>query len=273
LRDGAAVWAWGTNGYGQLGHGTTAAAARPVQASNLISAEQGDAGPSGRHAGALVAGPAGDRTLWAWGAADVGQMGDSSTGASSDRLRPGQVPGMVDVVAVSAGARHTVALRSDATVWTWGFSSAGALGHPVVYPVLDSTPAPVPDLTLADASWVTADQDGDGLPTGFEWRLGTDPLSADTNGDGIPDGASVHGGKDPNDPDTDGDGVRNSVEVAHGTDPLRADTDGDSVGDAQDCFPLDPSRSECVPPDPNDHTPPLINLTEPTNAVLISSLP
>jgi hypothetical protein len=201
-------------------------------------------------------------------------MGDSVEGVSlGRRLWPAQVPGMLDVVAVSAGGTHTMALQGDATVWTWGYAACACLGHPITYPQSDSTPTPVPDFALADASWVTADPDGDGLPTGFEWRLGTDPLSTDTNSDGVPDGVSVQGGRDPNDLDTDGDGVRNSVEVAKGTDPLRADTDGDGTGDGVDCFPLDPSRSECVPPDPNDHTPPLINLAEPSSAVLISSLP
>jgi len=86
----------------------------------------------------------------------------------------------------------------------------------------------------------------------------------------------------PTNVDTDGDGVRNSVEVARGTDPLRADTDGDGYCDGTgpgcysmplDCFPLDPTRSACPTRVPGDTTPPLIRLTEPTNAVLISSLP
>ena len=274
VRVDGTLWAWGDNAYGQLGHGTTVAATRPVLASRLTNAAQGDAAATGRHVAAIVTGRLGDQALWTWGDAYFGLMGDSNSNTQApDRLEPGPITGMVDVQAVSAGSRHTMALQGDATVWTWGFSSGGALGRPITYPLLNSTPAPVTDLTLADASWVTADPDGDGLPTGFEWRLGTDPLAADTNGDGIPDGASVHGGKDPNDVDADGDGVRNSVEVAQGTDPLRADTDGDGVGDAQDCFPLDPSRSACAPPNPSDHTPPVINLAEPTSAVLVSSQP
>jgi hypothetical protein len=39
------------------------------------------------------------------------------------------------------------------------------------------------------------------------------------------------------------------------------------VDDLHDCFPLDPTRSACGQADPNDHTPPVITLQYPTNAV------
>ena len=58
-----------------------------------------------------------------------------------------------------------------------------------------------------------------------------------------------------------------------GTDPFNSDTDGDGVGDGQDCFPLDPTRWQCPGPVGGDTTPPVITLTEPTTAVLISSVP
>jgi len=67
----------------------------------------------------------------------------------------------------------------------------------------------------------------------------------------------------------DGDGVSNTVEASHGTDPFRVDTDEDGVNDGIDAFPLDPTRWQAPAPDPNDHTPPIITLTEPTNAVLL----
>ena len=70
-----------------------------------------------------------------------------------------------------------------------------------------------------------------------------------------------------------GDGVPNAVEIARGTDPFRADTHGDGVPDGIDCFPLDPTRWQCPAPVPGDVTPPVITLTEPTNAVLVSSVP
>lgn len=47
------------------------------------------------------------------------------------------------------------------------------------------------------------------------------------------------------------------------------DTDGDGVNDGLDVFPLDSTRWEVPASDPDDHTPPLIYLIEPTNAVLL----
>ena len=117
------------------------------------------------------------------------------------------------------------------------------------------------------------DPDGDGLTTAREWALGTDPLNPDTNGDGIPDGTSVSIGLSATNPDHDGDGLENAVERAVGTDPFHSDTDGDGHGDGADAFALDPTRWEAPPRDPSDHTPPIITLTEPTNHVLISTVP
>jgi hypothetical protein len=125
----------------------------------------------------------------------------------------------------------------------------------------------------AAVSWCgNWDADGDGLSTSEEFRLGTDPYNPDTNGDGIKDGPEVRGGKDPTSTDMDGDGVPNATELQMGTDPFNPDTDGDGVPDGpltgvHDCFPLDPLRSQCPTANPNDHTPPEINLLEPTSTV------
>jgi alpha-tubulin suppressor-like RCC1 family protein len=113
------------------------------------------------------------------------------------------------------------------------------------------------------------DSDGDGLPDWKEREIGTDPYNADTNGDGIPDGIEYAMGLDPKNMDMDGDGLTNAQELAMGTSPFLADTDGDGVPDNQDAYPLDPTRWQAPTPDPNDHTPPVITLIEPADAVLL----
>jgi hypothetical protein len=124
----------------------------------------------------------------------------------------------------------------------------------------------VPSFVLATNTWLSGDQDNDGLNTWREYQLGTDPLSSDTDGDGISDGAAAATGRETN-LDPDGDGVSTALEVLTGTDPYNPDTDGDGVNDGADAYPLDPTRWQAPSPDPNDHTPPVITLTEPTNAV------
>jgi hypothetical protein len=80
------------------------------------------------------------------------------------------------------------------------------------------------------------DPDGDGLPTGQEGPLGTNPNDPDSDDDGLSDGAEVNTHHtDPVNPDTDGDGLLDGAEVnIHGTDPLDADTDNDGLTDGQE---------------------------------------
>src|SRR5881628_2032757 len=43
-------------------------------------------------------------------------------------MTPVQVSGLTSVVAVAAGWGHSVALKSDGTVWAWGYNGYGQLG-------------------------------------------------------------------------------------------------------------------------------------------------
>ncbi len=80
------------------------------------------------------------------------------------------------------------------------------------------------------------DDDLDGLVTGQEVVLGTDPNNADTDGDGIEDG--VEAGTDLNNPlDEDDDGIIDAL------DSNILDTDGDGVNDQQDPA----NENPCIP--------------------------
>ncbi|MCF6152288.1 MAG: RCC1 repeat-containing protein, partial [Candidatus Kuenenia stuttgartiensis] len=61
----------------------------------------------------------------AWGSNSYGQLGDGTT---INRLTPVQVSGLTDAIAIAGGDYHTIALKSDNTVWAWGSNSYGQLG-------------------------------------------------------------------------------------------------------------------------------------------------
>jgi alpha-tubulin suppressor-like RCC1 family protein len=125
LRTDGTVWAWGRNNYGQLGDGTTIDRLTPVQVQGLTGVAAVAAGPE--HTVALRT----DGTVWAWGRNNYGQLGDGTTtedGTNLIQLTPVQAQGLTGVAAIAAGSNHTVALRTDGTVWTWGDNTWGALG-------------------------------------------------------------------------------------------------------------------------------------------------
>ena len=139
-KDGT-VWAWGSNDFGQLGD-----ASEPGPEHFYLSARERSTpgpvrGPGGegfltgiasiaagyQHAAAVRK----DGTIWAWGDNGAGQLGDGSVKAVSapvQVLGPGGKGFLTDVIDIAAGARHTLALCEDGTVWAWGSNSAGQLG-------------------------------------------------------------------------------------------------------------------------------------------------
>jgi alpha-tubulin suppressor-like RCC1 family protein len=111
--------AWGLNGSGQLGDGSTVNRSTPVPVSGLTDVVAVAAGVG--HSLALRT----DGTVWAWGSNIYGQLG---LGDTSDRLAPVQVIGLTGVIAIAAGGAHSLALRSDGTVWAWGDNQSDQLG-------------------------------------------------------------------------------------------------------------------------------------------------
>lgn len=127
LRNDGTVWAWGFNPKGQLGDGTTTNRTTPVQTLSL-------AGGSGISAGESYSiAVSADGSVWAWGDNGSGQLGDGTT---TTRLTPvtvvgqGGIGNLSGVASISAGTgAHSLALKSDGSVWTWGSNSSGELGN------------------------------------------------------------------------------------------------------------------------------------------------
>jgi len=121
LKNDGSVWAWGANADGQLGDGTYTDRTAPVQTTGLSGVIALDCGAA--HTVALR----NDGSVWAWGANADGQLGTGAlTVGPHGRYSPVQVQGLYgsgylqEITAISAGFAHTLALRKDGTVVSWG---------------------------------------------------------------------------------------------------------------------------------------------------------
>src|SRR5947199_7932982 len=61
----------------------------------------------------------------AWGDDGLGELGD---GRPLRYLQPVQTVSQITLRAISSGDAHTLAIKSDGTVWAWGDNSSGELG-------------------------------------------------------------------------------------------------------------------------------------------------
>jgi alpha-tubulin suppressor-like RCC1 family protein len=121
LRRDGSVWAWGDDEFGELGDGVRRLdEGAPVKVRGLSHVVAIAAGSCSGYA--LL----GDRTVWAWGRGDSGQLGDGST---SDRSIPVQVNGLAGVVQVVGGGDMAFALERNGSLWSWGTNTLGQLGN------------------------------------------------------------------------------------------------------------------------------------------------
>ncbi len=129
LKSDGTVWAWGLNATGQLGDGTTVLKSSPVQVkTNATTFLTGvvEIGAGQNHSVALKS----DGTVWCWGTGGGSQLGNNATANSSYpvQVKLTSTTFLTGIVAISVGDNHTLALKSDGTVWAWGTNSSSQLG-------------------------------------------------------------------------------------------------------------------------------------------------
>src|SRR5450756_958155 len=118
------AWAWGDNGFGQLGNGTTADSNTPVAVSLPAGTTVTAIAGGGFHSLALTS----SGQVLAWGYNFNGQLGNGTTADSSIPVAV-SLPSGTTVTAIAGGGQHSLALTSSGQVLAWGFNYSGQLGN------------------------------------------------------------------------------------------------------------------------------------------------
>ena len=121
LKSDGTLWAWGDNGYGDLGLGNTGEKNSPTQVDPGSTWKAVSAGWD--YTLAIKS----DGTMWAWGENNDGQLGLGSADGNA-HPSPTQVDPGTTWKAVSCGQYDTLAIKSDGTLWAWGYDTDGELG-------------------------------------------------------------------------------------------------------------------------------------------------
>ena len=150
LKSDGTVWGWGWNSWGQLGNGsTTNIVVTPVQVLGLTN-------PAAISAGYMISiARMSNGTVQVWGTDHYGEMGQGISNFFS--YTPVQVPGLSNVVSISADFQEPEALKSDGTIWMWGWNNLGQLGNGTAYNT--NRPTQVVGLTNMIFAGATGDRD------------------------------------------------------------------------------------------------------------------
>lgn len=155
IKSDNSLWSWGNNSgnsSGALGINTSVtSASSPVQVGTLTN---WSVVASGRYGSSALKS---DGTLWGWGAnaAQFGMVGD---GTLTVRSSPVQIGTLTNWVKLNKGTLHSLAIKSDGSLWGWG----SGIGSNLANLILPTPSSPVQVGTLTNWTSVGASQSSAG---------------------------------------------------------------------------------------------------------------
>ena len=117
------LWTWGRSSSGQLGLGNTTSYSSPKQVGALTN-WLNIAANGYTYMGATRT----DGTLWMWGNNTAGQLGQNNRTSYSSPKQVGILSTWSDVKVGYGANGSTYAIKTDGTLWSWGYNSSGQLG-------------------------------------------------------------------------------------------------------------------------------------------------
>jgi YD repeat-containing protein len=120
LKTDGTLWAWGYDGHGELAQNNNINYSSPAQIPGTTWSKVS----SGLYSSAGIKT---DGTLWTWGQTHKGQLGQNQT--SVRYSSPVQIPGTTWSSIQVTEEYAMFALKTDNTLWSWGYNSNGNLGQ------------------------------------------------------------------------------------------------------------------------------------------------
>ena len=149
IKSDGTLWAIGYNYYGSLGLNTSGGPSSISSPTQVGSGTDWATVVSHKAAAATKT----DGTLWMWGYGDNGQLGQNAVVTVSS---PVQIPGTSWRNCVTTSdSKHTIATRTDGTLWSWGLNNYGQLGLNQSGNADYSSPVQIPGTNWSEAIAVT----------------------------------------------------------------------------------------------------------------------
>ena len=149
IKTDGTLWLWGPGAFGRLGNNAITDRSSPVQTISAGTNWQ-SVNVNACHTVATKT----DGTLWLWGNGPLGQLGNNAiTGPRSSPVQT--ISGGTNWRSASTGREHTVATKTDGTLWTWGSGTQGQLGNNAT----TNRSSPVQTVS-GGTNWRSVDADG-----------------------------------------------------------------------------------------------------------------